>query len=215
MGKAVSRGQALQVSARVATQVNWDELDGTYLQSEVLELSPDEFGRRFTFFLKGGARVSTGNFKIATALFDPVSFIGKSWQGIAEDRDERSATLKEVDITKAKFVSCLRDGETLIRGEEKLRRLKENGDIRLGATLFMGLWKDYQSDKENSVLECAYQAGIIGDYIDFFGNILLGPSGSRRVLSLYRHFYGKWDWLVHWLGGVWGVRHLSAVFPQV
>lgn len=57
MSKAVSRGQALQVPARVATQVNWDELDGDCLQTQVIDLSPEEFGKRFTAFLKNGARV--------------------------------------------------------------------------------------------------------------------------------------------------------------
>lgn len=54
----VSRGQALQVCARVGTQIRWDELDGKKLQSEVISLSADEFGRRFTNFLKNGAQVS-------------------------------------------------------------------------------------------------------------------------------------------------------------
>ena len=55
--KEVSRGQALQVSARVGTQIKWDELDGDKLQSEVISLSADEFGGRFTNFLKNGAQV--------------------------------------------------------------------------------------------------------------------------------------------------------------
>lgn len=54
MVKAVSRGQALQIAARVATQVKWDELDGDRLQQEVLELSPEEFGNKVTSFLRRG-----------------------------------------------------------------------------------------------------------------------------------------------------------------
>ena len=57
MGKAVSRGQALEVSARVATRINWDELDGDKLQAEIINLSPAEFGNRFTAFLKNGGRL--------------------------------------------------------------------------------------------------------------------------------------------------------------
>lgn len=57
MSKAVSRGQALQVTARVATQVNWEELDGDQLQTSVIDLPPEEFGRRFTRFLQNGGRV--------------------------------------------------------------------------------------------------------------------------------------------------------------
>ena len=57
MSKAVSRGQALQVSARVATQVSWDELDGDALQKEIINLTPNEFGLRFTAFLKNSMRL--------------------------------------------------------------------------------------------------------------------------------------------------------------
>ena len=54
MSKAVSRGQALQIAARVATQVKWDELDGDRIQEKVIILSPEEFGKRFTAFLDNG-----------------------------------------------------------------------------------------------------------------------------------------------------------------
>lgn len=57
MSKAVSRGQALEISARVATQVNWDELDGERQQAEIINLTPAEFGSRFTAFLKNGGRL--------------------------------------------------------------------------------------------------------------------------------------------------------------
>ncbi|MCX6736170.1 MAG: hypothetical protein NTZ13_03750 [Candidatus Parcubacteria bacterium] len=56
MSTATSRGQALQINARVGTQVDWDELNGDELQSEVIDLPPKEFGRRFTNFLKNGAK---------------------------------------------------------------------------------------------------------------------------------------------------------------
>ncbi|MFA5889160.1 MAG: hypothetical protein WCW47_02870 [Candidatus Paceibacterota bacterium] len=64
MSQAVSRGQALQISARVGTQVNWDELDGGSLQNEVIELTPEEFGKRFTAFLKNGARLIVSAFRV-------------------------------------------------------------------------------------------------------------------------------------------------------
>jgi hypothetical protein len=57
MSKAVSRGQALEISARVATQVNWDELDGEQQQAEIINLTPAEFGSRLTAFLKNGGRL--------------------------------------------------------------------------------------------------------------------------------------------------------------
>lgn len=59
MSTAVSRGQALQISARVATQVNWDELDDKRLQQDIIELTPEEFGKRMTAFLLRGAKWPT------------------------------------------------------------------------------------------------------------------------------------------------------------
>jgi len=212
MSKSVTTDQSHAIMASLATNVSWDQLDGDLLQKQVVK-NPKKAGRCFTQFLIKGARIVDSDLKIATAPFDPVNFISEGWKDVAEDRDEKSAALKEVDITRVRFVFCLRDGETSIKGEEKLHRLKENGDIRLGATLFMGLWKDYQLDKENSVLERAYQVGIIRDYIDFFGNILLDPHSRRHVLYLYRRSDGPWDWSVYWLRNGWNVKHLSAVFP--
>ena len=58
--KAVSRGQALEVTSRVGTQTKWGELGGDILQKEVIGLSPEEFGRRFTAFLKNGAKLCLG-----------------------------------------------------------------------------------------------------------------------------------------------------------
>jgi len=159
--------------------------------------------------------LSAEDFKITPAPFDPKSFIGEGWQDIVGERDERSAKLTEVDFAKAKFVSCLEKGESSIKGEEKLRRLKETGNIRLGATVSMGLWQDYQSNGKNSVLERLYQAGTIKDFLDFFGTVLLGPGGYRYVLYLYRRDDGEWHWGVDWLEDGWRVRYLSAVLPQV
>ena len=82
MSKAVSRGQALEISARVATQVNWDELDGEQQQAEIINLTPAEFGSRFTAFLKNSGRlqVLAGNFptwktiKLGTGLQNACEF---------------------------------------------------------------------------------------------------------------------------------------------
>jgi hypothetical protein len=52
MGKAVSRGQALQVCARIGVQVNWDALDGDALQKNVIALDPLVFSDVFTSLLE-------------------------------------------------------------------------------------------------------------------------------------------------------------------
>jgi len=225
MSKAVSRGQALEVSGRVATQIDWDQVDGQQLQDEVISLSPEEFGRRFTAFLKAGARFSFGGLKVACASFDPAKFINKDWafwkgskngDGLKgeEERDKASLVLMEVDFEKADFLTCLEQGERSITGEEKLIRLRKLNRPLYGATQFMGLWQDYQQNKDQSVLEKLYQQKGV-TYVDFFGDILRNPHGCRRVLCLCRRGVGSWHWYYYWLGSYWGDPHFTAVAQQV
>jgi len=221
MGKAVSRGQALQISGRVAMQVDWDALDGDRLQGEVIDLTPEQFKERFTAFLKNGAQFIIGEPKvIRTKFFDPARFIGKDWRiwrgsangdGLTgeKDTDPRSQDIAEIEIARILFETCLREGENSITGEEKLSRLKKAGHIRLGGNTFLGLWEDYQANKENSVLEWLYRSAKI-TYMDFFGDVLRSPGGRRRVLYLYRFDDGSWFWRVHWLGFDWVVDDSSA-----
>lgn len=209
MSKAVTRGQALEVSARVATQVDWDSLDGDGLQQAVINLTPEEFGNRFTLFLKRGARVIIDNMKITPQPFDPIRFIGKGWSIIPEEHDARNDALTEVDCSKILFETCLKDNETSITGEDKLKRLKAGGNIRLGAPAFLGFWENYKMRKENSVLEHLYrEKGIT--YLDFFGDVLLAPRGDRKVLCLYRRDAGVWGWDYYWLASVWLAQDFSA-----
>ena len=56
MGKATSRGQALELSGRFAMDTNWDAIDGDDLQRRVVELDRKELGRRFTAFLRNGCQ---------------------------------------------------------------------------------------------------------------------------------------------------------------
>jgi hypothetical protein len=150
-------------------------------------------------------------FIFASAPFDPTTFegLGQDWSEVAEDRDERAYSLLEVDLAKVIFDSYIG------KGEEKLRRLKASKDIRWGATQFAGLWKGYLVNGKNSVLERAYQAKIITGYLDFFGNVLLGPHGNRYVLCLFRSDDGEWDWGVSCLKNYWSVSRLSASASQV
>ena len=147
---------------------------------------------------------------VLTKPFDPVEFIGKgwsTWKGSAggdglsgdEDIDPRSTSLSEIEISKIIFETCLKSGEKSITREEKLRRLKEKTDfIRFGGNVFLGLWLDYQANKENSILEFIYRNFKI-TYIDFPGQILRSPNGGRDVLYLYRDDGGRWDWFCYWL----------------
>lgn len=227
MVKQVSRGQVAEVGSRVLTQVNWDQLDGDRLQTEVINLPSEEFGRRFTAFLKNGAKFIFVGRKVACVPFNSAEFIGKSWafwkgpkdgSGLEgeEERDKASAAFAEVDFDRADFLTCLKNGENSITGEEKLIRLKSSGRIRYGATVFMGLWENYQAceNKGESVLEKLYQQKGI-TYIDFFGDVLRGQDGHRCVLYLYRDVVGQWDWHCYWLDNGWYAQSFSAVSQQV
>ena len=152
--------------------------------------------------------------KVFTAPFDPATFIGEGWSLIPEEQDKRSTALKEVDMSKVEFVTCLEPGETSITGEEKLERLKKKNCIRLGATVFAGPWQDYQVNGKDSVLEHLYQEKGI-TYMDFPGDVLLSPVGDRYVLYLYRDGDGSWGWDYYWLDDDWHTRGVSVVIPQV
>ncbi|MBU2028407.1 hypothetical protein KJ761_00770 [Patescibacteria group bacterium] len=222
MAKEVSRGQALQVAARVGTQVNWEAVDGDRLQTKVIDLTPEEFGKRFTAFLQNDCRLIIGDPKsILTKPFNSIQFLGEGWvtwkgpidgDGLSgeEDIDLRSLFLPEIEIAKFLFETCLLADEKSITGEEKLRRLKEKSDfVRFGGNVFLGLWLDYQANKENSILEWFYRNFKIS-FMDFMGQVLRDPDGYRYVLYLYRRDDGGWDWRYGWLDYRWGAGLPSA-----
>ena len=212
MGKTMSSKQRLQLMSVFMLNADFDDVP-----SDVAQLiidNPVEAGRQFTFYLKNGGRVSIGDMKIAPVPFDSVKFIGSDWKVIAEDHDACNDGLAEVDFNKVDFAICLKEGETSITGEEKLKRLKALKQILYGATTFMGLWNDYHARKENSVLETLYRTKGI-TYLDFFGDVLLDPNGNRFVLCLCRNDDGQWHWRYDWLGIRWNAKNGSAVSSQV
>lgn len=146
---------------------------------------------------------------VTASPFDPVQFVGKRWALIPGEHDTRCDVITEIDFSTVLFETCLKEGEKSITGEEKLARLKAGGNIRLGLTVFAGLWTDYQAHKNNSTLECLYKEQSIA-YLDFFGDVLLGLDGGRCVLSLCRDDAGVWDWYCDWLDSDWGVADRSA-----
>jgi hypothetical protein len=216
-----TRGQVTELIARFAAKVNWDKLESDKLQKQVIDLQPDELGRRFTEFLQNGCWSNFGEPKsFQTKPFDPAEFFGNKWSiwkgpvggaGLSgeEDIDSRSPT-GEIDVSKIIFETCLNGGEASVKGEEKLLRLKAKKDfIRFGAGIFAGLRSDYQANKENSGLEFLYHSQEIR-YLDFFGIILRNPNGNRCVPYLYRNDDGEWFWLCNWLVNDWDARRLSA-----
>jgi len=219
----ITPDQSQAVMAVFMTNVDWESIDFEKLGlQDAIIRNPAEAGRQFELFLKNRARMTIGDPKyILTKPLDPAKFLGKDrtiWKGPVdgdglsgeEDIDPRSLTLSEIEIQKFVFETCIQSGESSITGEEKLRRLKEKTDfIRFGGNVFLGLWEDYQANKENSVLEWIYRNFKI-TYIDFMGQVLRSPNGGRSVLFLCRDGDGEWDWDDDWLASAWDAGIPSA-----
>jgi hypothetical protein len=137
-----------------------------------------------------------------TKPFDPVEFIGKGWT--IDEQDKRSLDLNEIDLNKVSLETILKEGESIVNGEEKLKRLKESGKIRLDAFVFKTLWDNKELIPEEWE----------GKYVSFDGTILRYSSGIRCVLYLYWSD-GEWDWSYGWLDDDWSVRYPSAVFASI
>lgn len=98
------------------------------------------------------------------------------------------------------------DGETTIDGEEHLKRLKQTGYIRLGASIFQALWEDHHLIPE-------YWKGTFKDrkHIYFDGTVLINQCG-RYVISMYWNRDGGWKWTCCRLNkGLRKASDLSAV----
>lgn len=209
----ITRDQSHSIMAILATNAVWDEID--FDQSQLQDLvvrNAQEAGRHFTAFLKNGARVIIGEPKVIpidrSTAFNPAEFIGKGWT--IEEQDERSLALTEVDLTVIRFETMLKDGETRINGEEKLRRLKKAGHIRLDAKVFQTLWENQHLIPER----WKEKTNNNTTYIFFDGSVLRGPVGDRDVLFLYWGG-GGWDWVYGWLGNDWSASDPSAVLASI
>ena len=133
--------------------------------------------------------------------FNPAELIGAGW-AIAE-QDELSLALSEVNLDNVHLVTTLKDGENSVQGEEKLRRLKATGEIRLDAKVFQTLWENKE------LIPKSWK----GKRVYFDGTILRDPYGRRFVL--YLCWYGdKWSWGCRWLRDVWRGSEPSAVLAK-
>ncbi len=137
---------------------------------------------------------------------NPETFIGQGWKIIAGETDERGEALTKIDFSEVKFETTLKKGEISVGGEERLKRLKKSGHIRLGGKAFKACWdnrhlfpESLKKDKNGNVW-----------YIFFDGIVLLSPRGDRYVPCLcFRG--GRWLWICRWLGGDWDANDLSAM----
>ena len=209
MSKPVSIGQSHNVISILANNVDWDSLDGDVLQRVIN--NPREAGANFTTFLKYGARgIIVGQKGIPinrSRAFNPAEFIGKGWTIV--EQDERSLVLTEVDLTKVCFKDCLQKGETAVNGEEKLKRLKQAGHIRLDAKIFQTLWEN------QFLIPESWKEKIDGKthFIFFDGTVFRGPNDNRYIFCL-DWGGGEWWWGCLWLGDVWFVNNSSAVLTS-
>lgn len=137
--------------------------------------------------------------------FDPATFIGAGWKLEGKDADTRSLELKEINVSKVLFETCLEEGEERVTGEEKLQRLIRKGGIRLDPRFGVTL---YQEEGQKTLERLYAEQGIT--YLDFFGRILVSPVGRRCVLCLCRDGGGGWYWGADWLDLGWSVRSFSA-----
>ena len=205
--------QSQQIVATLVTNTAWEEIDfeGARLQDLVIR-NPKEAGRQFTAFLKNGGRIIVGEPRIIlidrSVPFDPVKFLGQGWT--IDEQDERSLTLNQVDLAKIQLEHMLKKDERWIKGEEKLKRLKKAGYVRLDAKVFQILWED------QALIPESWKEKTNGNttFIFFDGTVFRDPGDYRYVLYLcWRD--GRWGWDDDWLERGRGVGSPSAVLESI
>lgn len=204
-----STGQVLNAIGILMNNADWGAVNASVLQ-KVID-NPRDAGSQFTAFLKNGGRVIQGVPKVIpidrTSAFNPVAFLGEGWSIVEED--ERSLKLGEVDLTKVNFETMLKERESSVVGEEKLKRLKDAGHIRLDAKVFQTLWENQH------LIPASWKEPTNGNttYVFFDGTILRGSYGRRCVLYL-GWGGGEWGWDDYWLGYEWLASRPSAVLAS-
>ncbi|MBI5004584.1 MAG: hypothetical protein HZC04_00130 [Candidatus Lloydbacteria bacterium] len=127
---------------------------------------------------------------------------------VNNETDSRSIALKKLDITKVRFVTMLKDGESCIKGEEKLKRLKSAGHIRLDAKIFWVLWENEHLIPKSWRKKASKKRAT--RFIHFDGLIFLDRTGLRHVPCLYWE-HSEWHWCTDCLDSICGVDDPSAV----
>ena len=201
--------QSHMVIQALANNVNWEILIHSTLQKIVDD--PKEAGKQFTIFLKNGGKVIVSAQTIInidrSKPFDPTTFIGNGFS--IDEQDDKSLALTEIDLTKVMFDTTLEKGEKTVKGENKLKRLKEKNVIRLDVGIFKELWENQhltpEKWKENTNKNTTF--------LFFDGSILRNSNDDRFVLCLYWNG-GRWVWSYYWLGNDFNVSIPSAVLAS-
>lgn len=188
MSKAtISGGQARSLIGSFATDTPWDEID-VDLQP-FIQLPPLERGKLFAAFLRNGCRLSIsapGTVIIDRSKpFDPKAFMGPGWKIGAEDK--RALTITEFNITKILLQTGLNEGETVLAGKEKRKRLISQA-IQLDAKIAQTLIEERGQLTLRSMHE---HLGVTR--IEFLGTVLLDPGGEEYALCLNLSGGGSWS----------------------
>lgn len=118
----------------------------------------------------------------------------KGWKEFSEgwtveEQDERSSVTTTLDLRKVHFVDCLKDGEDKINGEERLRRLKKMGSIRLNVNALQAIFENRKLIPESWKQY----------HISFDGTVFRDEKGERCILYLYWNEENDWEWQCNWL----------------
>jgi hypothetical protein len=152
--------------------------------------------------------------------FNPITFLGEGWSiwkgpvdgnGLTgeEEQDKRSLVLTTIDLTSIRLEPMFKKGEVYIKGEEKLKRLKSAGHIRLDAKVFQTIWENQHLIPE----KWKEKTNGYTTYIFFDGTTIRPPHGHRYVLYLSWPA-GQWFWGYHWLDLDWVASGPSAVLAN-
>ncbi|MDP3935018.1 MAG: hypothetical protein Q8Q46_02290 [Candidatus Giovannonibacteria bacterium] len=155
--------------------------------------------------------------RIIQALpFNPAGFRGDGWsiwRGPAdgwgwegkEEQDARSLELKEIDVTKILFETCLQKGEDSIKGEWKLKRLKSANRILLDARFARSF---YNEPDQRTLKWLRIDKGI--KWFDLPGTVLRSQFEDRCVFC-FCVINGVWRLHCHWLENRYDNETMSAV----
>lgn len=116
--------------------------------------------------------------------FNPETFIGPNWT--IESQDQAALALNEIDFSQVTFQHGLKDDETHITGEEKLKRLNGTG-VLLDARVAQALYEE----KDQKTLKWIYETHNIS-WFELAGSVLRDSSGDRCFLYLSRSDDGSW-----------------------
>lgn len=128
-----------------------------------------------------------------------------------KSRDTREDVLGKIDFEKV-LLGSIMPGQDLTMGEEWLAQLEIIGDVLLGGSTQLSLWRNYLLEGDRSLLENAHR--VFGlTRLAFLGLLLESPGGHQGTFCLYRRKHakgrGKWRWTIYWLNQKWEAAQLA------